>query len=157
MRSFGLRWGLYVGLCVWLGGCGDDRRPGPVGGADGGGAAAPDAAASDGGATAGRPVGAPCASDAECTDPSDAECFTESFGSVSWPGGFCSKACDPDGGDGQCGTSGICVSAGSSSGGSSISGMFCTTSCTSDAECRSAEGYRCQTFFGFGYCAPPGL
>jgi hypothetical protein len=35
--------------------------------------------------------------------------------------------------------------------------MFCTTSCTSDAECRSAEGYRCQMLFGFGYCAPPGL
>lgn len=153
MRSFGL-----VILGVWaLCGCGDDPRPGPVGDRDAGGGGTDASVAADVGTTSERPVGAPCASDAECTDPSDAECFTESFGSVSWPGGFCSKACDPDGGDGQCGTSGICVSAGSSGGGSSISGMFCTTSCTSDAECRSAEGYRCQMLFGFGYCAPPGL
>ena len=138
--------------------CGDDGRPGPVGGVDGGATdGGADAASTSDSGVVGRSVGAPCSTDMECSDPSDAECFTESFGGVSWPGGFCSKACDPEGPDGQCGSSGICVSAGSSGGGSSISGMFCTTSCTSDAECRSSEGYRCQMLFGFGYCSPPGL
>jgi hypothetical protein len=144
---------LLLGLSLALG-CGDDRRPG----ADaGGGVDAGGTPGGDGGATGGAAVGDPCTSAADCALPG-AECFTESFGSVSWPGGFCSKSCGgEDAPENECGEVAGCASIGSSGGGMGISGMFCSPPCSSDAECRQAEGYRCQMLFGFGFCVPPGL
>lgn len=149
---------LLVSAVCLLCACADDERRPRADGGVGDAALGADAMRPDGSPPlGGRSVGADCTSDDECTDPADAECFTGMFGSVSWPGGFCSKACDPDAGGEQCGTEGICVSAGSSGGGSSISGMFCTTACDSDADCRSGEGYTCRRILSFGYCSPPGL
>lgn len=141
-------------LCLF--GCESDRRVAADAGAtptrDGGGALL-DAATSGG-----RAIGDPCSSDDECTEPLDAQCFTESVGSVSWPNGFCSKPCGAeDAPDDECGPVAGCATLSSSGGGSSMSGQFCTPPCESDADCRSDEGYRCQLLLGFGVCAPSGF
>ena len=121
---------LLVGLSLVLG-CGDDRRPGADAGSGGDAGGTPSADAggtpgSDGGATGSAAVGDPCTSAADCALPG-AECFTESFGSVSWPGGFCSKACGGDDApENECGEVAGCASIGSSGGGMGISGMFCS-------------------------------
>ena len=97
--------------------------------------------------------------DADCTDPPDAECFTEVTnpftGAViaSYPGGFCSKGCEEQS---ECGSGGdaVCVSQSSSGGGGGTSSQTCTIACETDADCRQSEGYRCAMLFGFGYCTP---
>jgi hypothetical protein len=144
-------------LLLPLLGCDDDRRVAGDGGStppatDGGGTPV------DGAMSGGRVVGDPCTSDDQCTEPPDAECFTESVGSVSWPNGFCSKPCgDEDAPDDECGPTAGCATLSSSGGGSSLSGQFCSPPCESDADCRSDEGYGCQLILGFGVCAPPGI
>ena len=117
--------------------------------------------APSGGADARVPsqVGGPCETANDCSDPPDAECFTDQgaqFGIV-YPGGYCSKSCRMEEGEPEvdCGT-GMCVTTGSSGGGTSVSQAFCAKPCDSNDECRTAEGYRChQLPFNLGgYCAP---
>ncbi|MFK7990512.1 MAG: hypothetical protein AB8I08_31110 [Sandaracinaceae bacterium] len=149
-------------------GCDDDRTGGTDGGptpsADSGldgGATGTDAGGTgtDAGPVGGGGIGDPCSSDAQCTDPPDATCFTEIMNPftgatiASYPNGFCSKGCEASE---DCGSSerATCVSQGSSGGGGGSSSMTCTLSCESDADCRQAEGYRCQTLLGFGFCTP---
>lgn len=151
---------------------GDSSGPGPGGGAGGtsgtagdsgasGGSGGSGASASGGGAgTAGgsKKIGEACTSDEQCTDPPDAECFTTIGGgpvpSVTFPGGYCSKACDSGGDSDQCGASGGCTTASVAGGMSSVQLSICTAPCSSDAECRTAEGYKCVMVLpGFGYCS----
>jgi hypothetical protein len=108
-----------------------------------------------------RAIGDPCTTDAECGVPEDARCYMDEAG-ADWPGGFCSKACDPGAG-GECGPDAECASTGMSSGGGgtgmSFQFAYCAPSCSSDGDCRQAEGYTCKTLLipGVGFCAPEGL
>lgn len=126
-------------------------------GATGGGTGA---TGSGGGSTGSGEIGEPCATDADCTDPPDAECWTTIGGgpvpTITFPGGYCSKACGDDGGANECGESGGCSSTSMSGGGSSVTLQMCRAPCQSNEECRAAEGYRCQIVIpGFGVCVPP--
>lgn len=155
---------VVAALLALVPGCADDRGAGDGGGPPPGldGSVATDGSAPGLDATApgGRGIGEPCTSDADCTDPPDAECFTVIENPLSgeiveeFPNGFCSRGCEEitDCGSGEDVT---CASSSSSGGGSSTQLMFCTTACSGPADCRASEGYTCQTIFGFGYCAPP--
>jgi len=150
-------------------GCSDDRGSGDAGGPGPGLDAGPVAATDGGGvppgtdagphSTGGGAIGDRCTTDADCTDPPDAECFTRFEnpfdGSVvaEFPNGFCSKGCES--GD-DCGTGGevTCASGGSAGGGTTTMFMYCAPTCGDDSECRDDEGYRCATILGFGYCSP---
>jgi len=121
---------------------------------DGGGGSGGSGATSTGGGK----VGDACKTDSDCSDPPDAKCFTTigspQFGTVTFPGGYCSKDCGGDGGNG-CGTSGGCTDFGSSGGGTTLTLTMCTAPCKTNADCRTADGYRCQLLIpGFGYCSP---
>ncbi|MCA9605402.1 MAG: hypothetical protein KC619_07395 [Myxococcales bacterium] len=149
-----------------IAGCADDRGTGDAGGGPPPGADAsvatdgatpgPDAASPPGGGG----IGDPCTTNADCTDPPDAECFTVIENPISggvvaeFPGGFCSRGCE---GIEDCGGGAdvTCASSSSSGGGSSTSLMYCTIACSGPEDCRASEGYTCQTIFGFGWCAPP--
>jgi hypothetical protein len=75
---------------------------------------------------------------------------------VTFPGGFCSKACDTQSSDKECGEVAGCASIGQSGGGASTTLTICSPPCASDAECRQSEGYKCfQIIPGFGVCTPP--
>ena len=102
-------------------------------------------------------VGSPCASPSDCSDPPDADCFTDEgarFG-VVYPGGYCSKSCRAEEGEDQpdCGT-GVCVTQGSSGGGGGVSQTFCAKPCDGPSDCRVDEGYKCHAlpFDLGGYC-----
>lgn len=102
-------------------------------------------------------VGGACSQASGCSDPPDAECFTDEaaqFGIV-YPNGYCSKACRAEEGepDIDCGT-GACITTGSSGGGGGQQRAFCAKQCTTDIECRMDEGYQCRMLpFGLGgYC-----
>ena len=155
-----MRWLLCLSL---LAACGDDPRRARL---DAGPITAPSdarpSATSD--ATAPPPsgsggVGDPCTVDTDCVDPPDLMCMRDGVAGVSFPGGFCTKACGegedppPD----ECGSEGVCATLSMSGGGIGVSGQFCTTSCESTADCRASEGYTCRTILSFGVCGPPGL
>lgn len=108
--------------------------------------------------TGGGKVGDACKTDSDCTDPPGAKCFTTvgspQFGTVTFPGGYCSKDCSGDAGS-DCGTSGGCMDFGSSSGNTTMTLTMCTAPCKTNADCRTADGYHCQLLLpGYGYCAP---
>lgn len=111
-----------------------------------------------GATTGGGKVGDACKLDSDCSDPPDAKCFTTignaQTGTVTFPGGYCSKACSGEGGN-ECGTSGGCTQTGSSGGQVSIQLSMCTAPCKTNSDCRTVDGYHCQLVFpGFGYCSP---
>ena len=102
-------------------------------------------------------VGGSCSQANDCSDPPDADCFTDEaaqFGIV-YPGGYCSKGCRAERDEPaiDCGT-GACITASSTGGGGSQQQSFCAKTCTTDDECRIDEGYRCKMLpFGLGgYC-----
>ena len=163
------RTALILALCLSCGGGGGSRGDGGDDGsaATGDGATAKgDASGSSGDAgsssTGNGAVGFACDKDSDCKDPPDAKCWKTIGGGlapkVTFPGGFCSKGCDPSK-DKQCGTSkrAGCVSSGSGGGSGSTKMQWCTTSCAKDSDCRQAEGYKCKFFLFIGYCAPPGM
>lgn len=113
---------------------------------------------SGGASTGGGKVGDACKTDSDCSDPPGAKCFTTvgspQFGTVTFPGGYCSKDCGGDGGS-DCGTTGGCTDFGSSSGQTTMTLTMCTAPCKTNADCRTADGYHCQVLFaGFGFCSP---
>jgi len=150
-----------------LPGCDDDRGTGDAGGpgpgVDAGPLGSSDSSVPPGtdagtSSTGGGAIGDACATDADCTDPPDAECFTtfeNPFdGSIiaSFPNGYCSKGCESVD---DCGGGDVTCASGSMSGGmSSTMFMYCAPTCGDASECRADEGYRCQMIFGFGYCSP---
>lgn len=113
--------------------------------------------AGDGSLAAPGEVGSACTSDQDCTNPAGARCFKTVGGgpapTVTFPNGYCSKACGRDGD--KCGKGG-CASVGlSGSGGGSVKMTFCAAGCSKDTDCREAEGYKCMIiFFGLGICVP---
>lgn len=53
-----------------------------------------------------------------------------------FPGGFCTRPCSPKGDAAGCPTDSICIQQGKE--------LICAPVCTSDAQCRSQEGYECR-------------
>ena len=109
------------------------------------------------GTTGGGQIGDPCVSNDDCKVPADAECWTTIGGGfapeITFPGGFCSKACDTNGASDQCGDEAGCSSTSVSGGQGSVTLTMCSPPCSSNAECREAEGYTClQIIPGFGVC-----
>lgn len=103
-------------------------------------------------------VGDPCTQDSDCKSIPGGECFLKidpqpafGFPGMSWPGGYCSKACTTE--DQDCGDSGSCNQSGSGGGSASWKMEYCTKPCQADSECRTAEGYSCKiVLLNFGYC-----
>jgi hypothetical protein len=133
---------------------------GSGGGSSGSGGGSSGNGGASGGGSGGGEIGDPCSSTADCTAVPGAECWTTIGGgpvpSVTFPGGFCSKACDTQSEEKECGEIAGCSSVGSSGGGVSATLTMCSPPCASDAECRQSEGYKCfQIIPGFGVCTPP--
>jgi hypothetical protein len=78
-------------------------------------------------------VGAACSSDADCAPigGTAATCLA-SLGKFPLPGGYCTIEC-MDGS--MCGPDGECLR---------LAGSICVRRCSSDDDCRAAEGYRCD-------------
>lgn len=146
-------------LCV---GCDDAGAPADGGRTADGGTRADGSAGDDAGATSGGgAIGDACTTDADCTEPPGAECFTTIMnpfdGSIvaSFPNGMCSLACDPMGGGDECGEGDVVCASTSMSGGMTSSQLnLCLPACSGPQDCRTDEGYQCRTIFGFGYCSP---
>ena len=81
-----------------------------------------------------RTIGDPCPN-------GDASCTVGSSCATSMPGGLCTYACAGD----ACPTGAVCTDLRASG-----SGVFCSTACTTQTQCRS--GYTCCP--GFGACVP---
>lgn len=94
-------------------------------------------------------IGSSCTSAADCREGMMPSCQTDFMGAISFPGGYCTSSCS---GPGTCPAGSQCVDI--------FGSMFCGRTCTSDADCRAAEGYTCGTLpFGSDpttYCLPPG-
>lgn len=111
--------------------------------------AKPDAGSKpDGGGTGGnstRKVGDSCTKNSECPG-SEPQCATKvSLGfTLTFPGGYCTQLCS----NSMCPEGSKCLSFASYS--------SCLVPCTSNDECRTAEGYTCMApLFGSKYCLPP--
>lgn len=156
----------FIASLVLLAGCSASGDPNDTGdGGSGSGAAGNtggggESSGGAGGAAHGNgAIGDACSTDADCTDP-PAECWTTIGGgpvpTITFPGGFCSKACDPQASDNPCGDVAGCATLGSAGGMSSVTLTMCTPPCASDADCRAGEGYKCfQIFPGVGVCTLP--
>lgn len=108
---------------------------------------------SAGGATGTGQVGDACTKNEDCVDPPDAECFT-TVGPITFPNGYCSKACDVNATEEECGSA-SCAASSLSGGQGSATISMCVEFCATDPECRVDEGYHCQIVLpGFGYCVP---
>lgn len=161
-----------LGFLLLVAACGsDDESSGPRetpssgGSSSSGGSTSAGGSVAQGGSTAqggtsavgGGKVGDACVTNEDCTDPPDAECFTTIGGGpvpeITFPGGYCSKACDTDGPDDQCGSNGACSSSGVSGGMSSVNLTICLAFCSAPDQCRTDEGYQCAMLLpGFGTC-----
>jgi len=104
-------------------------------------------------------VGAACAGDADCDMLTAPTCMTTigSGGfSADFPGGYCTQTCMPSfgGGPDGCPTGSSCFGGGFGGFGAA----YCAKTCSSDADCRVADGYTCRSA-GFGgspsVCSPP--
>lgn len=141
------------------GGAGATGGAAAGGGGSSGGNGGGGSGATGGGSAVGE-IGEPCSSNADCGAVAGAECYTTIGGgpvpTINFPNGFCSKACDTQSSDKECGEIAGCASIGQSGGRISTTLTICTPPCASDAECRVAEGYKCfQLIPGFGVCTPP--
>ena len=87
-------------------------------------------------------VGAPCATNADCTFAPDAECITD------WQGGYCSRVC---GADGYCGANASCENL-VCAGGEACA--VCLSSCVTVSQCRGDQGFVCDAF---DTCTPNGF
>ncbi len=105
-------------------------------------------------------VGAACAGDGDCTGFPGLSCFKKvdavpavGFPGMTWPSGYCSKACSDT--DQDCGPEGSCSQSGSGGGQTSYKMQYCAKSCKSDEACRVSAGYKCQiVLMGWGICVP---
>jgi hypothetical protein len=152
----------YLAVCLFLGcsgasgsGGGAGSGSGAAGGSGGSGTGGSGTGGSSaGGSTGAGKVGDACTNNDDCTDPADAECFTQS-GPITFPNGYCSKACDVNSTETECGSA-SCAAASLAGGQGSIMVSMCVAFCATDQECRVAEGYHCNIVLpGFGYCVPP--
>ncbi|MBI3200828.1 MAG: hypothetical protein HYZ29_04725 [Myxococcales bacterium] len=159
-----------LGAWVLLLGCSASDGAGGSGGASGSAGQGAAASGGSGGGSGGGGSGAApngggeigdaCSTNADCTAVPGSECFTTIGGgpvpTVTFPGGFCSKACDTQSTEKECGEKAGCASVGQSGGGMSTTLTLCSPPCANDGECRQAEGYKCmQIIPGIGVCAPP--
>ncbi len=101
-------------------------------------------------------IGSGCTDAAGCSaSPAGAMCITNLGGAASLPGGYCTAACTAGSGASECGAGSECFTVGFGGFGTST----CVKTCTSDAECRTDDGYTCQPSpIGGGttmYCLPP--
>ena len=95
------------------------------------------------------PVGQPCTQHSDCVASAGVNnpfCFDEAHEGFS--NGYCSHFCDPSA-PGDCDANSVCTYG-------PVGGSVCMATCTSDADCRTAEGYTCQTFNfpPVSYCYP---
>ncbi|MFO0572071.1 MAG: hypothetical protein U0263_40990 [Polyangiaceae bacterium] len=131
------------------------------GSASGGGSNGGSGNASGSGATTGKgEIGDACTTNADCTAVPGSECYTTVGGgpapTINFPGGFCSKVCDVNSSEKECGEIAGCSSIGASGGRVSATLTMCSPPCANDTECRVAEGYKCwQILPGIGICVPP--
>jgi hypothetical protein len=152
-----------TGTCDLTTGCGEgpadagpidagapDASTGVDAGADGGPA---DAGPIDAGSP--RPIGSSCTADEECAPVGTTApvCLT-SAGTVELPGGYCSASCALFTTT-SCGRAASCVRVGD------LRSGRCLDRCTTDADCRTAEGYQCRrpdaSLTADLVCIPPGL
>jgi len=167
-----MRLWVTLGALVLLSGCSASDGAGGSGGSSGGGGSGAGAGAGGGsggsssgggsgaGAAGGGEIGDPCTTSADCTAVPGSECYTTLGGgpvpTITFPGGFCSKACDTQSSEKECGEKAGCASVGQSGGGVSTTLTICSPPCANDGECRQAEGYKClQIIPGIGVCTPP--
>ena len=149
---------LALAACAGGGGGSSSKKDAGLDAAATDGSSGPDSAGADGAHGYGD-IGSPCASNADCTVVPGSECFLTIGGgpvpSITFPGGFCSKACDASSSELQCGARGSCASTQLSDGKTSVTLTICTVTCAKDDECRQADGYQCnQLLPGIGVCAP---
>jgi hypothetical protein len=81
-------------------------------------------------------LGGPCTADEDCVPPEGLSpiCGINFFGQVTFPGGYCSATCT---GLGTCGIDAECLMP--------VPGVgVCVKHCSSNEECRMAEGYKCD-------------
>ena len=137
---------------------------GSLGGSGGSGAASGGGgsgnASSSGGGSGKGEIGDACSTNADCTAVPGSECYTTIGGgpvpTISFPGGFCSKVCDINSSEKECGEIAGCSQVGASGGRISTTLTMCSPPCANDGECRASEGYKCwQIVPGFGICVPP--
>jgi hypothetical protein len=152
------RRGLALSALLCLLSCGNGS-PRPGDGRSLGDGAKVDGSRGDG-SGAGGPIGSPCTRHEDCTEPAGAGCLQTLGGglvpTMSFPGGYCAKPCESDGGLPDCGTGATCVGFTSSLGGPTTSMRLCAKKCSRDEECRVAEGYVCRMVLpGLGYCFVP--
>jgi hypothetical protein len=163
--------GLWLATLCLLPACSAGSGSGGSGASSGSGASAGTGGSATGGASSGGTgtgsggastgdgqIGDACSTNADCTAVAGAECWTTIGGGpvpeITFPGGFCSKACDTGASENECGDIAACVSLGMSGGQSSVTLTMCTPPCKTNEECRVAEGYHCQVVLpGFGYCS----
>ena len=91
-----------------------------------------------------RPIGSPCAADADCGSAPAFYCATDH------PGGYCEAWCRRDR---DCPAGAVCVGAGYLSKGG------CHTACAAASGCRADAGYQCIAAgqdASRAYCDPPG-
>ncbi|MCA9628979.1 MAG: hypothetical protein KC766_14970 [Myxococcales bacterium] len=165
---------LLAGLAT-MAGCSasDGNGPGGGGSGQGGSAGSGNGGSAQGGSgnnggstqggnggstTGGGDIGDPCTTNADCTIVEGSECWTTigggGFPEVTFPGGYCGKACSNEGGN-ECGENAGCTMTSVSGGMGSVTLSMCTPPCSGDEECRASEGYHCQIVFGnFGVCVP---
>jgi len=168
-----LRCGSMLGLCFatlgLLPACSAGGGSGGSGASSGSGASAGSGGSGTGGVssggtgtggstTGGGQIGDACSTDADCTGVAGAECWTTIGGGpvpeITFPGGFCSKACNEGSDQSECGDTAACVSLGMSGGQTTVTLTMCTPPCKTNEECRVADGYHCQVILpGFGYCS----
>jgi hypothetical protein len=103
-------------------------------------------APNDGGMSGGE-VGDPCAADSDCEGEA-AMCLTTSTMWPAFEGGYCSRMPGCSFGE-ACSEGSVCAP-------NPGHGPYCFDRCDSDADCRTAEGYTCQThpFVDATVCLP---
>lgn len=102
------------------------------------------------------PVGAPCQQNAQCPACASAACRVPKCLGNGFTGGYCSvqiTECPAPGGGHVCPAGSTCTNR-------FAGGDYCASVCTGDAQCRTAEGYKCcagLTNSGDSVCAPAAL
>jgi hypothetical protein len=112
-------------------------------------------------------VGSPCARDFDCPVlcDDDAQCGPLCLDQSPFTGGYCSRAIGEcpapsglDGGSAPCPPGAYCANGQPAVRGTG--GDYCLAECTTDAECRTAEAYKCclgLTHANRSVCAPASL
>jgi hypothetical protein len=86
-----------------------------------------------------RAIGQPCTAHDQCAAPAgknDPICLDQAH--LSFTRGYCSRFCDPAV-PADCGPTGICSPSGPGN------AWVCLQTCTTSAQCRTADGYTCQS------------